>query len=942
MICSLPENENERLAALHGLGILDTPAEVAFDNLTQLAADLFETPMALVSLVDRERQWFKSCFGLCAAQMPREGSFCTHVVRDDSVLVVEDAAADPRFADNPLVVGGPCLRFYAGAPVRSEAGFVLGTLCVLDSRPHVFDEAARRRLQLLARQVEQLISLHRRGQLLDRETRNTLRSNARYQAIIQGAAAGIVRINGRGRMLEVNRFALDMLGYRADELVGRNVSMLMPARWGESHDAYLEAYQRTGQARVIGKGREVEALHRDGHAIPVHLAVSEVVYADCADADVEGAQGAARESREFIGILSDLREVHAARAREQHERALLQVLHQGLTDYRALLSGNTLWGFLKQALCELTGSHYGLIGEVVSQNGEPALKLHAITDLSWSDESQRLMERLVRGDMMLTNPHSLLGRVFAGGEVVLSNEVASDPRRSGLPPGHPALTRYLGVPIMDEGAVIGMYAIANARDDYDSSLVSWLEPFTTTCALLINLYRQLNERSERAQLLENLVAERTAELAWLSNQDPLTGLPNRRAMLARIGDRVRAGQAAVYFLAFDGVGDIAGMYGYAIADALGQAVARRLGVFADSLPEGVLGVWNSAEWLLLCSVVDDAAQQDIARQVLALCAHPFEVEGMSLYVHARIGVGQADAGCTAEQLVRRAALALPVPSAAESWQDYSPALESALVRRTELRDALRHAIAGNELFLLFQPKVDPRSGAVMGAEALVRWDSPSLGRVSPAEFIPLAEASGEIEAIGNWVIDRALACLKRWQQQGAVGPAFTLAVNVASVQLMRADFAANLIERVRASGVSPTNLELEVTESGLMQDMKLAMRQLQALSAAGMRVAIDDFGTGYSSLAYLKSLPVSVLKIDKAFIQELHCSPQDQRLTGTVIDMARHFGFTTVAEGVELPEQLLWLLEMGCDLVQGFLYAPPLKESVLLDRVRRGFGREEA
>lgn len=509
-------NESARLAALHRLEILDTPQDDAFDHLTRLAADIIGAPIALVSLVDRDRLWFKSRFGLQISEVSRENSFCDRVVQSASLLVVEDTLQDPVFCHHPLVTADPYVRFYACAPIFTEHNLVLGSLSVLDYKARVLDGNARESLQLLAQQAGHLIQLHRRSLDLVEEARKTSFSNARYEAIIQGAAAGIVRIDGYGRILELNRFACDMLGYDEAGLIGQNVKMLMPSRWRESHDDYLEQYQRTGEAHVIGKGREVEALHRDGHSIPVHLAVSEVGH---------GMNQDDRQNREFIGILSDLRDVHAARVREEQERALLKVLHRGLTDYHALLSGNTLWTFLKDALCSLTGSEYALIGEVEHSGEKPVLKIHAITDLSWSDESRHLMQQLARDDMVLSNQTNLLGRVFAGGEVVLDNDMFDGNPDSELHHGHPALHRYLGVPITDRGEVIGMYAIANAREPYSGKLVQWLEPFTSTCALLINLYRQLREQQRFTEELrqakeqaENANQAKTEFLSSMSHE----------------------------------------------------------------------------------------------------------------------------------------------------------------------------------------------------------------------------------------------------------------------------------------------------------------------------------------------------------------------------------------------------------------------------------------
>lgn len=490
---SLQYTEVQRLKALHHLQILDTATDPAFDNLTQVAASLFNVPIVLVSLVDEQRQWFKSRIGVSVCELPRHDSFCGYAIQSDSIFIVEDTYLDPRFVDTSLVTGEPYIRFYAGVPIHAENGLNVGTLCLIDTQPRQLSEADQRHLILLARQAEQLLYLHSRTIQLAEQTQQSIATNARYAAIIESAAAGIVHIDGHGRILQLNDYALNMLGYRAEEVIGQNVKMLMPERWASQHDGYLSAYQTTGEKSVIGIGREVAAQHKDGTQIPVHLAVSEVEYDSTQTNPAE---------REFIGILSDLRAVAAAREREQQERALLQVLHRGLTDYHALLSGNTVWQFLKEALKDLTHSEYALIGEVITRDDSPALKIHAISDLSWNEPTRLLMKQLRDGEMLLSTPESMLGRVFASGETVLSNNMSTDERGGRLPLGHPELKRYLGVPIIDRGEVIGMYAIANAKQEYDEALVEWLKPFNSTCALLINLYRQLNEQKRFTEELE--------------------------------------------------------------------------------------------------------------------------------------------------------------------------------------------------------------------------------------------------------------------------------------------------------------------------------------------------------------------------------------------------------------------------------------------------------
>lgn len=491
---SLTEGEARRLSRLHSTSLLDTAPDPAFDRLVELVADVFEVPCAVISLVDADRVWFKAGVGVAVREGPREGAFCDLAIGGDGLLQVADAMADPRFADNPMVWGAAGIRFYAGVPLCPVDGLAIGALCILDTVPRTLTAREAGRLDRFARQAEVLIRHHLATLKADSEHDALLRTLARKQALLNRAAVGIIRITSQGIIEQVNPFALQILGYAADELLGCNVRMIMPQRWAEHHDEYLDSYLKGRPPSVIGIGREVQALHKSGRSIPVHLAVSEVV--------TPGQEGV-----EFIGILSDLSELHHARGREQAQHRLLQVLHRGMTDFAALMSSDQLWLFLKQALRTLTESDYALIGEVVPVDGRPGLKIHAITDLSWNDDSRRLMERLSSGDMVLTNPDSMLGRVFAGGEVVMTNDLGGETRRTGFPHGHPPLSNYLGVPIIEQGQVIGMYAIANSRGAVDAELLAWLEPFTATCALLINLYRRINEQARFTRELEAAHAE---------------------------------------------------------------------------------------------------------------------------------------------------------------------------------------------------------------------------------------------------------------------------------------------------------------------------------------------------------------------------------------------------------------------------------------------------
>ncbi|MFG6667205.1 GAF domain-containing protein [Halomonas sp. HNIBRBA4712] len=477
----LPDTETLRLAALHSLEVLDTPPDEAFEQLAELARDIFEVPIALVSLVDEHRQWFKSHLGLDACETHRDFSFCAHAVYQGKALVIEDTFKDLRFADNPLVLGDPHIRFYAGYPLRPVDDQIIGTLCIIDRAPRHFTEREHRLLERLAAQVEALFRQHKRETEL-------LRTAERFEALFSKSATAKIRIGRDGLITAINPFALRLLGYEAEELIGRNIAVLTPPEIAAGHDRFIERYLAGGEPTVIGRGREVEALHKKGFRVPVHLAINAIH--DTHDNVVE-----------FLGVLTDLTSIYAANRRIVKEQGLLKVLHQGITDYQALMSGEGLWEFLMEALKELTDSDYALIGEVLPTDTTNALKIHAITDLSWSESSHQLMDRLRRGDMMLTNADTLLGRVFAHGEVVMTDDVYGHRSKGGFPHGHPRLDNYLGVPILSDDVVIGMFAIANSKQPLNQALIDWLQPFTDTCALLINLYRQMAEREQVAKAL---------------------------------------------------------------------------------------------------------------------------------------------------------------------------------------------------------------------------------------------------------------------------------------------------------------------------------------------------------------------------------------------------------------------------------------------------------
>lgn len=439
----------------------------------------------------------------------------------------------------------------------------------------------------------------------------------------------------------------------------------------------------------------------------------------------------------------------------------------------------------------------------------------------------------------------------------------------------------------------------------------------------------LRERSNQARHLQDLVEERTLQMQRLALEDPLTGLPNRRALLELIEQQRQAALPfTLCYLTFEGLGEISRLQGQASAERL--LLSLRECLLEHLAPGTPLGVWEHNAWVLCLPGLPNAAHLE---HLLAHLKASLRGDGLTPLLDLRLGVSHSQMPHdSAEHLLRMAALA--VAEEQNRWQLYQPDREAILQRRSQYHRALREGVE-QQLFVVYQPKIELASGRVTGAEALLRWNHPQWGLIPPGEFIPLAETSGDILGIGHWVIEQTIHQLEQWLGSAALPRDFRLAVNVASLQLMQPDFAPRLLERLQHSALPCGALEIEITESGLMRDIETARRQLRLLADAGLSIAVDDFGTGYSSLAYLKTLPVSVLKIDRAFVHDMDNNVQDLRLAETVVQMAKSLGLGTVAEGVERARHVTLLQDMGCQMGQGFWYSAPLQAEDFIAFCRR-------
>jgi diguanylate cyclase (GGDEF)-like protein/PAS domain S-box-containing protein len=437
------------------------------------------------------------------------------------------------------------------------------------------------------------------------------------------------------------------------------------------------------------------------------------------------------------------------------------------------------------------------------------------------------------------------------------------------------------------------------------------------------------------------------ELAFLTYHDPLTGLSNRSLFRERLTHALeylgrRERPLAMINLDLQGFGTLNDSLGPDAGDAVLKAAAQRLeaGVRAG---DTVCRPGGDEFWVLLEDLGHSEDAGKVVQELLAHLAEPLPMENRTLRLEANAGIALAPAdGDTAEGLITNAAAALhrAQGGGGQPIQFFSKELGEQASKRLELEHALKWAIEREELRLWYQPQVDLASGRIVALEALVRWEHPEWGLVSPGEFIPVAEESGLVIPIGEWVLGEAVAQLARWRARGFAVE--RMAVNVAAVQLNRPGLAEHLAARLKETGLPPGCVELEITEEGFLADLEGSLRALEAIADQGARLAIDDFGTGYSSLAYLKRLPVDTLKIDKTFIDGLPADEHDRSITEAILAVARQMGLEVVAEGVETEVQAQWLDGRGIHLAQGFLWARAQPPEALEASLPRAEGRGQA
>ena len=426
------------------------------------------------------------------------------------------------------------------------------------------------------------------------------------------------------------------------------------------------------------------------------------------------------------------------------------------------------------------------------------------------------------------------------------------------------------------------------------------------------------------------------ELRYLANYDTLTGLPNRTLLSERLAHALirarRLGtKVAVLFLDLDRFKHVNDSMGHAAGDRLLKAAAARI-VTSVRESDTVARLGGDEFTILLEDLPDSTEAERVAQKMLATFGSPLEIDGrQEVVITPSIGISlYPEHGQLPTDLLKHADTAMyhAKERGRNTYQVYDDAMDTRVRLRANLASQLQRAMERKELSLVFQPKMALRDNRIVGAEALLRWDNGTLGPIPPSTFIPIAEETGLIVPIGDWVLREACRQIGRWSEAGLA--MHTIAVNVSALQLFRGDLVRRLREILAEMRVPAHRLELELTESMLMANPEQSIATLTQIKALGVHLSVDDFGTGYSSLAYLKRLPIDTLKIDKTFVGDLTTDPDDEAIVSTVIMMAHSLGLDVIAEGVETNDQLRYLTEQKCDEVQGNLISAPLEAERIL------------
>lgn len=960
-----PKDEKNRLLALRNTGILDTEAEERFDRITRLAARIFSVQTCLVSLIDSDRQWFKSKVGLDVCETSRDISFCGHAILQADIFIVPDASKDPRFSSNPLVTSSPHIRFYAGAPVFEPSGHIIGTLCLIEPVARTFSNDEKHMLKDLAAMVS-----HEIAKLDHERTQRELSLHAlRLSSILSTMPDMVFVLDKNHRYLICNEHS-DLLK-SPEEIIGFSIDEVLPIELADTlkryikqafstselirHEYILSATGESFEARYkkiddnevlvvirnITKEKQDEALIRNSENLlkavvdantigtwRLNLLNDELIindkWASLLGRELEELMPTDRRTWEHLTHPDDL--AYCVTQIEKHAKALIPTYEANIRMRHK--NENWVWvntrgrvtSWTSDGVAEwLVGTHFDINDQIQAESS--------------LDEKSKQMEAIV--ESMLDGVVSIDEK----GNVLTFNQAAEE------------IFGYRSAEIIGQNVNILMPSPHSERHNgyLSNYLLHGNSDITGRIRELEGLHKngtlfpiELGITEVKANLGINFIGiirditqrkKREQEIHQLAFYDSLTKLPNRRLLQDRlqkaIAHSLRAGKfASLLFLDLDNFKDLNDSAGHDTGDLLLCKVAKRL---VDAVrTEDTVARLGGDEFVIvvgdLSTVKQKAVEQTekLAQKIIASLSKEYDLDGVKYNSSASIGITLFNSDdVSKEELLKQADMAMynAKDNGRNALQLYDPQMQVNVMSRASLITDLYKALDEHQFDLYYQKQVD-QFGKVIGVEALLRWLHPIKGLISPGLFIPLAEETGVIEPLGSWVLNKACQTLTDWSNDARRAD-ITIAVNISVVQFSKRDFVDVVTRALRQSGAQPRLLKLEITESLLASNIPDVKTKMQKLQALGVTFSIDDFGTGYSSLTYLKQLPLNQLKIDQSFVRDIMENSNDKAIAQAVITLAHSMGLDVIAEGVETEDQLMLLKNMGCFTYQGYYFGKP-------------------
>jgi len=719
------------------------------------------------------------------------------------------------------------------------------------------------------------------------------KSDARYREVLDMAADGIISTDDEQRILIFNAGAEDVFGYRPEEVLGKPLEMLLPAEAAAAHRRHVQVFGKgPDQARAMSaRDRRLFGRRKDGTLVNVEVGISK-----------RSENGRTL----YTAVVRDITQ----RVQQEDRIARLTRLYATLSGINSAIVRITDEAELFSEICRIAVEHGKFTSAWVGTYDANSGDIVVVTGAGGGAH-----EGLYHLDPESPECKGLPAVAVLENRMVWDNDLAARPD--------------LGIRLRKDAIAHGARAAAALPFVVDKAVRAVMVLNSDTPGVFgeeeLSLLREL--AGDVSFALDHIA--KTAQVNYLATHDQLTGLPNRTVFMDRLAQAIATSKhngelLAVVVADIERFKHINDTFGRQAGDALLCQFADGLG----NVVEDRVSLARVGADIFSMIYTDFGRATEVAKVVRErmdrVIADPFSIEGQVLHLAARAGVALFPAdGADAETLFRNAEAALKRAKVQhERIVFYTPDLNARVSEQLALENKLRRALEREEFILHYQPKVDLGTGRIVGLEALIRWQDPESGLVPPVKFISLLEETGLILQVGRWAMHEAVRMVAALRAKHL--PPVRIAVNVSPIQLRQKDFVRTVEEAIAAAGGEPHGLDLEITESVIMDDIEANVRKLDLLRSMGVELAIDDFGTGYSSLAYIARLPVGVIKIDRAFIRNLTEDANSNSIVSSIISLTHALKRKVVAEGVETEEQAQLLRVLGCDQYQGYLFSKPV------------------